>query len=54
MLIERAYEHGIAVYPCSKYFSKYIPQYPHIQLGLGNLCEEKIIKGVAQLAKIWL
>ncbi|MEX3745562.1 PLP-dependent aminotransferase family protein [Lysinibacillus xylanilyticus] len=54
MLIERAYEHGIAVYPCSKYFSKDIPQYPHIQLGLGNLCEEKIIKGVSQLAKIWL
>lgn len=54
MLIERAYEYGIAVYPCSKYFSKCIPQYPHIQLGLGNLCEEKIIKGVSQLAKIWL
>ncbi|GMR69236.1 PLP-dependent aminotransferase family protein [Bacillus sp. MN7755] len=54
MLIERAYEHGIVVYPCSKYFSNYIPRYPHIQLGLGNLCEKKIIEGVSQLAKIWL
>ncbi|MEE6449134.1 PLP-dependent aminotransferase family protein [Gottfriedia acidiceleris] len=54
MLIDRAYEHGIIVYPCSRYFSKYKPQYPHIQLGLGNLCEKKIIEGVSQLAKIWL
>ncbi|MGE6403266.1 PLP-dependent aminotransferase family protein [Bacillus cereus] len=54
MLIERAYEHGIVVYPCSKYFSKYLPRYPHIQLGLGDLCEKKIIEGVSQLAKIWL
>ncbi|GLV65966.1 GntR family transcriptional regulator [Bacillus mycoides] len=54
MLIERAYEHAIVVYPCSKYFSNYIPRYPHIQLGLGNLCEKKIIEGVSQLAKIWL
>ncbi|SIQ80865.1 GntR family transcriptional regulator / MocR family aminotransferase [Bacillus cereus] len=54
MLIKRAYEHGIIVYPCSKYYSKCIPRYPHIQLGLGDLCEKKIIEGVSQLAKIWL
>lgn len=54
MLIERAYEHGIAVHPCSQTFSKYKPEYPHILLGLGNLSEEDIIKGVSQLAKIWL
>ncbi|EOO24479.1 hypothetical protein ICM_04906 [Bacillus cereus BAG1X2-3] len=53
MLIERAHDHGIIVYPCSKYFSEYLPEYPHIQLGFGNLCEEEIIKGVSQLAKIW-
>ncbi len=49
MLIERAHDHGIIVYPCSKYFS----EYPHIQLGFGDLSEEEIIKGVSQLAKIW-
>ncbi|HDR7784541.1 PLP-dependent aminotransferase family protein [Bacillus sp. FSL M8-0063] len=53
MLIERAHNHGIIVYPCSKYFSEYSPEYPHIQLGFGNLSEEEIIKGVSQLAKIW-
>ncbi|MBY7121132.1 MULTISPECIES: PLP-dependent aminotransferase family protein [Bacillus] len=53
MLIERAHNHGIIVYPCSKYFSEYSPEYPHIQLGFGNLSEEEIIKGVSELAKIW-
>ncbi|MEF7658722.1 PLP-dependent aminotransferase family protein [Bacillus thuringiensis] len=53
MLIEKAHNHGIIVYPCSKYFSEYLPEYPHIQLGFGDLCEEEIIKGVSQLAKIW-
>ncbi|PFZ26373.1 MocR-like pyridoxine biosynthesis transcription factor PdxR [Bacillus wiedmannii] len=53
MLIERAHNHGIIVYPCSKYFSEYSPEYPHIQLGFGNLSEEEIIKGVSKLAKIW-
>ncbi|MCU4987071.1 PLP-dependent aminotransferase family protein [Bacillus cereus] len=53
MLIERAHNHGIIVYPCSKYFSEYLPEYPHIQLGFGDLSEDEIIKGVSQLAKIW-
>ncbi|HDR7163679.1 TPA: PLP-dependent aminotransferase family protein [Bacillus cereus] len=53
MLIERAHDHGIIVYPCSKYFSEYLPEYPHIQLGFGDLSEDEIIKGVSQLAKIW-
>ncbi|MED2186251.1 PLP-dependent aminotransferase family protein [Bacillus wiedmannii] len=53
MLIERAHDHGIIVYPCSKYFSEYLPEYPHIQLGFGDLGEKEIIKGVSQLAKIW-
>ncbi|KMP96069.1 PLP-dependent aminotransferase family protein [Bacillus cereus] len=53
MLIGRAHDHGIIVYPCSKYFSEYLPEYPHIQLGFGDLSEDEIIKGVSQLAKIW-
>jgi len=53
MLIEKAHDHGIIVYPCSKYFSEYLPEYPYIQLGFGDLGEKEIIKGVSQLAKIW-
>jgi GntR family transcriptional regulator / MocR family aminotransferase len=52
-LIANAYEEGVIVYPCSRYYVKEKPVYPHVQLGLGNLSEEKIMKGVFQLTRAW-
>lgn len=53
-LINKASNNGIIVYPCSQYFIKNAPKYPHIQLGLGNLSEHEIKEGVCKLAKIWI
>ncbi|MEI2666248.1 MocR-like pyridoxine biosynthesis transcription factor PdxR [Rossellomorea sp. LJF3] len=53
-LIGRAFEEGVMIYPCSRYYVREQPTYPHVQLGLGNLSEEKIMSGVSQLVKAWL
>ncbi|CKG43382.1 Uncharacterised protein [Streptococcus pneumoniae] len=53
-LINKALSNGVTVYPCSQYFVKKVPKYPHIQLGLGNLSEHEITEGICKLANIWL
>jgi GntR family transcriptional regulator / MocR family aminotransferase len=53
-LIDSAYEEGVVVYPCSRYYVKDQPVFPHVQLGLGNMSEEKIMDGVSLLARAWL
>ncbi|MDM5191442.1 PLP-dependent aminotransferase family protein [Bacillus hominis] len=53
-LINKAFSNGVTVYPCSQYFVKNAPKYPHIQLGLGNLSEHEITEGICKLANIWL
>lgn len=53
-LINSAYKNGVTVYPCTPYYVKNKPKYPHIQLGLGNLSECEIIEGVCKLANTWL
>lgn len=52
-LIERASNHGVGVYGCSKYFVEAKPRYPHLQLGLGKLSEEEVVEGVARLSRAW-
>ncbi|PFA69179.1 GntR family transcriptional regulator [Bacillus sp. AFS015802] len=53
-LLEDAFEEGVVVYPCSRYYVKERPVYPHVQMGLGNLTEEEIVDGVSRLASAWL
>lgn len=52
-LIRLAYQNGVTVYPCSQYFYENTPSFPHIQLGFGNLSEDKMKEGVARLHKAW-
>ncbi|MDX8342220.1 PLP-dependent aminotransferase family protein [Rossellomorea sp. YZS02] len=53
-LLVDAYEGGVVLYPCSRYYVNEQPVYPHVQIGLGNLSEEEIVGGVSLLASAWL
>lgn len=53
-LIKTAYQNGVTVYPCSQYFYRDTPKFPHIQLGIGKLSENEIKEGIAKLAKAWI
>ncbi|RTQ92624.1 PLP-dependent aminotransferase family protein [Lysinibacillus telephonicus] len=52
-LIDRAFLHGVKVYPTSIYFINNYFDQPIIKLGFGNLSNEEIELGVKFLKKAW-
>lgn len=52
-LIDRAFLHGVKVYPTSIYFINNYFDQPIIKLGFGNLSNEEIELGVKLLKKAW-
>ncbi|EIT84872.1 aminotransferase, MocR-like protein [Fictibacillus macauensis ZFHKF-1] len=53
LLIEAARQHGVIVYPCSRYYAEKQPLFPQVQLGFGNLSEAHIEEGVRKLCNAW-
>lgn len=54
ILIQKALEHGVKVYPTSQYFMNTPTQYPMLQLGFSNLSMDQICLGVQLLKKAWM
>jgi GntR family transcriptional regulator/MocR family aminotransferase len=53
-LIERAFSHGVKVYPTSRYVVHNYPDKPMIKLGFSSLSFDEIQLGIELLKKAWL
>lgn len=53
MLILKAKNYGVKVYPTKPYFLEDYPESPLLQLGFANLTIEQIYEGVNRLKKAW-